>query len=412
MESDLTPYYKTLGLLPGATESQIQEAYQELNSVWHPDRFSHDSQLYEQAKHQLKTINIAYSRLCTANVITDTRTIEIEASGVSAVENAKFEQAEQELSKISTTITPNTRKNKQNVAKETKTIQSSGRPIMRLRSNIKKEPVTVFETLKSPKITNTETPQSTQQIPPLARPRWNYPKTFIIILLLLLSLLAVGGFYLYDPNPSFDLADHQPVIQDEVLTGKTNIDQTKDEPEITLVHDQNNSITTAVTADKKTKGKSQDLPIVAEQKSELTSQDPAQSTQPSFITIGSTYEDVERIQGTPSSRTTEQWNYRFSHIIFDNGKVSAWTNTENIPLRVQLLPEKTINPIPTYFTFNSTKDEVLAIQGTPTVITDQYVWRYDFSTIIFNDQDRVIQWVEDPSNPSSLKARKIHSPGL
>ena len=34
--------------------------------------------------------------------------------------------------------------------------------------------------------------------------------------------------------------------------------------------------------------------------------------------------------------------------------------------KVQLLPATPINPVPVYFTVGSSKDEVLAVQGTPT----------------------------------------------
>lgn len=52
-----------LGLEPGASYEQIQEAYRDLIKVWHPDRFAHDPRLQQKAHEQLKKINEAYSQL-------------------------------------------------------------------------------------------------------------------------------------------------------------------------------------------------------------------------------------------------------------------------------------------------------------------------------------------------------------
>jgi DnaJ domain len=49
-----------LALKPGATPSEIKEAYRDLVKVWHPDRFGNDLRLREKAELQLKSINEAY----------------------------------------------------------------------------------------------------------------------------------------------------------------------------------------------------------------------------------------------------------------------------------------------------------------------------------------------------------------
>jgi curved DNA-binding protein CbpA len=52
-----------LALRPGATPSEIKEAYRDLVKVWHPDRFGNDLRLREKAERQLKLINEAYRTL-------------------------------------------------------------------------------------------------------------------------------------------------------------------------------------------------------------------------------------------------------------------------------------------------------------------------------------------------------------
>jgi curved DNA-binding protein CbpA len=49
-----------LALKPGATPSEIKEAYRDLVKVWHPDRFATDLRLREKAEFQIKLINEAY----------------------------------------------------------------------------------------------------------------------------------------------------------------------------------------------------------------------------------------------------------------------------------------------------------------------------------------------------------------
>jgi curved DNA-binding protein CbpA len=52
-----------LALRPGATPSEIKEAYRDLVKVWHPDRFGNDLRLRQKAELKLKEINEAYGVL-------------------------------------------------------------------------------------------------------------------------------------------------------------------------------------------------------------------------------------------------------------------------------------------------------------------------------------------------------------
>jgi DnaJ domain len=54
---------EVLSLKPGATTTEIKEAYRDLVKVWHPDRFGNDVRLRQKAEHQLKLINEAYRTL-------------------------------------------------------------------------------------------------------------------------------------------------------------------------------------------------------------------------------------------------------------------------------------------------------------------------------------------------------------
>ncbi|MBF0346017.1 MAG: DnaJ domain-containing protein [Nitrospirae bacterium] len=61
--TDIEKYYDILGLKPGATEAEIKQAYKDLISVWHPDRFGHNPRLQKQAEEKTKEIIIAYREI-------------------------------------------------------------------------------------------------------------------------------------------------------------------------------------------------------------------------------------------------------------------------------------------------------------------------------------------------------------
>jgi DnaJ-domain-containing protein 1 len=49
-----------LGLKPGASQEEVNQAYRDLVNVWHPDRFVGNPRLQEKAEKKVKEINAAY----------------------------------------------------------------------------------------------------------------------------------------------------------------------------------------------------------------------------------------------------------------------------------------------------------------------------------------------------------------
>ena len=49
-----------LGLKSGASQEEINQAYRDLVTVWHPDRFANNLRLQKKAEENLKEINAAY----------------------------------------------------------------------------------------------------------------------------------------------------------------------------------------------------------------------------------------------------------------------------------------------------------------------------------------------------------------
>lgn len=60
-----------LALRPGATPTEIKEAYRDLVKVWHPDRFGSDPRLRQKADDKLKQLNDAYRVLQSGPVMGD-----------------------------------------------------------------------------------------------------------------------------------------------------------------------------------------------------------------------------------------------------------------------------------------------------------------------------------------------------
>jgi curved DNA-binding protein CbpA len=68
---DINDAYSTLRLKPGASQTDIKQAYRKLVKVWHPDRFPHPQQKQE-AEEKLKQINEAYNKLKSYQTIPET----------------------------------------------------------------------------------------------------------------------------------------------------------------------------------------------------------------------------------------------------------------------------------------------------------------------------------------------------
>jgi curved DNA-binding protein CbpA len=114
---------------------------------------------------------------------------------------------------------------------------------------------------------------------------------------------------------------------------------------------------------------------------------------PPYFTVGSTREEVLAVQGTPTSFSQDTLEYGASEVYLSDGKVVSWKNWKELnPLRVKLVPKYPTSTTLGYFTVGSTKDEVLAVQGTPTAFSDD-TFEYGASEVYFKD-DKVVNWKE------------------
>jgi hypothetical protein len=129
-----------------------------------------------------------------------------------------------------------------------------------------------------------------------------------------------------------------------------------------------------------------------------------------YFTVGSTKDEVLVVQGTPTSLTDTEWDYGTCNIYFSRGRVIGWLNDFGAPLRVKMLPTGHVDGNLDYFTVGSTKDEVLAVQGTPTSLTDAR-WGYGLSRVYFW-KGRVVSWGICSSNPLKVRGSEAEALGL
>ncbi|MGO9775922.1 MAG: J domain-containing protein [Terracidiphilus sp.] len=116
-----------------------------------------------------------------------------------------------------------------------------------------------------------------------------------------------------------------------------------------------------------------------------------------YLTVGSTRDEVLAQQGTPTASTEDKLVYGTSELYLKDGRVIGWRiDPFSSPIRVKLWPQSPVDPDLEFFTVNSTKDEVLVVQGTPTEFSED-TFKYGDSVVYFN-RNRVVNWKNDPGS--------------
>ena len=122
----------------------------------------------------------------------------------------------------------------------------------------------------------------------------------------------------------------------------------------------------------------------------------------SYITVGSTRDEVLAQQGPPKAASEDKLVYGSSEIYLKDGSVVGWKIDPRSPIKVKLWPEASVDPSLDHFSVGSTKDVVLVVQGTPTAFT-QNEFEYGGSIVYF-ENNRVVNWKNDPAS-TPLRAR-------
>lgn len=122
-----------------------------------------------------------------------------------------------------------------------------------------------------------------------------------------------------------------------------------------------------------------------------------------YITAGLTPMEVLSVLGKPTTSTGEKMTYSGSEIDFKNGQVSGWKIDPASPIRVKLWSDSPSVPGLTTFGVGSSKSDVIALQGTPTLFSENE-FGYGKSRVYFQN-NRVVSWKQDSSSAPLKVAR-------
>jgi hypothetical protein len=122
-----------------------------------------------------------------------------------------------------------------------------------------------------------------------------------------------------------------------------------------------------------------------------------------FITAGLSRDEVIAAEGAPTAETPDEMDYGNSKIYFANGVVIGWRIDPSSPIRVKLWPDASVDPDLQAFGINSTRNEVIVAQGTPTTYSPS-TWAYGKSEVYFQ-YGRVVGWKNDAATPLRTTSR-------
>jgi hypothetical protein len=336
---------QTLGLEMHASTAEIESTYTTLVKVWHPDRFQTDPKMKGAAEEKLKEINAAHDYLTSQPLVE------------SPVERPQRIVEEQESP-----------------------------------DEFDEEPRSAF----IPSESSAEEPEEVRRIMKRLNRR-SRPKTLVKVMFLLTAIAGVGlvvfsldwflsansstsrGYDQFKAEIAQDLRA-KGILPSSVSDAQASKDENTQQPE--------QPVAPAVVPAGGPAAK-------ADSSSGAHGTAKATNGAKPYVTSGLTPTEVLSILGNPTSSSGEKMFYKGSEIDFRNGQVAGWKiDPKTAPIRVKLWP--TAAPVPgvTTFAVGSSKSDVIAVQGTPTLFSDSQ-FGYG-SSLVFFQNDKVVSWKEDP----------------
>lgn len=343
---------QTLDLPLSANKDEIKAAYHLLVKVWHPDRFQTDKKLKDAAEEKLKVISAAYRSL---------------TSGPAKKAQARQTQAPAAAAPCETPPVDTTPQRGQATA----TVRARG---PRLRA---------------------------------------YAATFAALGIaqrLVIIGCGIGVSGLFAKYIDYQLAA-DPTTARVYADMKTSIAQQLEEPKHRFLdgldhslHSLNPFKTAAASAPAPAVASVSKLPVrqpevtprVAVNRSIKKAQSAPIPLTP-YITVGLTKDEVLSAVGNPIADTGDKLVYNGSELYLKNGKVAGWKiDPATAPLHVKLWPDAPVDTELRFFAVGSTKNDVLEVQGTPTLLASDK-FGYGASEVYFKN-NRVVSWKNDPAS--------------
>jgi outer membrane protein assembly factor BamE (lipoprotein component of BamABCDE complex) len=384
---DIDRYYEILELRSGASLEEVKRTYRDLVRVWHPDRFSHDPRLQQKTQEKLKEINEAYEKLqaflrgqrgsrgnskgsagrwpatvawlrneygLMPTVVKITVAVILLLIVITSTQNSGSKQITPEPDKTSLVALAS-----KPVSEPQGTVARPGRkagPENEAAGPPKEAPKTATAEL--------ETAPANRESGGEHAVSHRLPDGYFTIGSSKDHLLAIQGPPSRVDGNTFNYAYSSVDFRRDRVSGYSNV--------------------------------SKNLKVRL-----LPSGESSGASSPGYFTIGSSKDDVLVVQGTPSSVYGNRFEYGHSSVDFRDDRVSGYSNISK-DLKVRLLPsgESSGASSPGYFTIGSSKDDVLAVQGTPSSV-DGNTFEYGYSSVYFTD-DRVLEYSNISKN---LKVR-------
>lgn len=340
---------ETLGLYVTASEEQIENAYQKLLKVWDPDRFGSDPKLRLAAEEKLKEINAAHDYLVSGPAVQKTEEI--------PYWRKRVEQPQEPLPERPSQVA----------------FQADPEA---------EEPVEVRRILRR-------------------RQKSSAPKILVRVGLtlgsaaaLLIGWFALDAFMSTNQHTSADWLSMKAQFSRDLVILHLKSDNLPTQP--ANATDPNTA--TPKPAQSESQPASAPPKTDSERRRGLDSEAPGSSKAAlPYVTAGLTPTEVLSVLGKPDSSSGEKMVYKGSEIDFRNGRVSGWKiDPKASSIRVKLWPDAPPTPGLSSFNIGSSKNDVIALQGTPTMFSDNE-FGYGNSVVFFHD-NRVAGWKEDPGS--------------
>jgi hypothetical protein len=343
---------QVLGLGMNASAAEIESAYMTLVKVWHPDRFLSDQKLRSAAEEKLKEINAAHDYLISAPPVEEARPSVPEPRPAPEPEEAPrhvpAEVASEELA--------------DEVRRVLKRYENRSRPQIFFKIAAVVGGVAVLALL------------------------WGAIDFFLSA-----NLTTARPWDEFKAEVSRDLhANGARLLADATA----NAHASKDENALPPVAPPAQESAPARGPAARVDAPAGPRPAAAANE--------AHGVRP-YLTSGLTTMEVLSILGNPTSSSGEKMFYQGSEIDFRNGQVAGWKIDSKSPIRVKLWPDRAPVPGTAAFTVGSSKSDVIALQGTPSLFSDNE-FGYGGSVVFFQN-DHVVSWKEDPG---SVQLRVAH----
>ena len=362
-----------LGITNTATNAELRSAYRDLAKVWHPDRWGHDQPLQARAQEKLKNINLAYDLL-----LSGAQRVPPGPPGPPASKPHAPQQDQPSGRERSDNVPPRpspfhqeTPRQGSAAAGRVNTAPIDGGIFVVIIGFTLLLAVAIIQSSIKVEIPTTPAPSVTKQ--------------------------------LQNRRPaSSDSKEVFPVAEDAKTRPKTDaLEQGRPaaEESTDLRVDKQIATTIPFTSPKPlvTTETTTPVPVPAPSAPELQ----RSSIPAGYFTVGSTKDEVLAAQGTPSELNNTVWKYGSSSVFFQGDRVTRWDVWPGSPLKVRLLPSGGTTTRREYFTVGSTKDEVLAAQGTPSELGET-VWKYGSSSVYFR-AGLAIKWDIWPGSPLNVQ---------